>query len=52
MNALELIAAAMYAAPDPCDPDETVSAWPPSHPDDLAWWLSRAQAAVDVLKEL
>ncbi len=25
--------------------------WPPSHPDDLAWWLTRAQAAINAMKE-
>lgn len=57
MDLIERVAAAMYNAPDPCscaacdDPDATVCVWPPSHPIDLAWWLSRAKAAINAIKE-
>ena len=32
MDLIERVAAAMYRAPDPDDPDATVCVWPPSHP--------------------
>ncbi len=48
---IERVAAAMFNAPDPAEPDYTGSQWPPSHPEDLAWWLNLAEAAIDALKE-
>lgn len=51
MDLIERVAAAMYRAPDPDDPDATVCVWPPSHPIDVAWWLSRAEAAINTIKE-
>jgi hypothetical protein len=50
MNQRERIAKAMYEAPDP-DESESSTPWPPSHPEDLAWWLSRADAALGVFEE-
>ncbi|MEW2011514.1 hypothetical protein AB0300_18825 [Microbacterium sp. NPDC078814] len=44
------VAAAMFEAPDPDDPEETVCPWPPNHPGDLAWWISRAQVAINTIK--
>jgi hypothetical protein len=37
---IERVAAAMFG-----------SQWPPSHPEDLAWWLTRAEAAINAMKE-
>lgn len=51
MNMVERVAAAMFNAPDPADPDWVGSQWPPSHPDDRVWWLTRAEAAINALKE-
>lgn len=48
MNLVERVAAAMYETPDPGD-DEVFSTWPPTHPEDLAWWLTRAQTAIDTI---
>lgn len=48
---IERVAAAMFNAPDPAEPDHIGSQWPPSHPEDHAWWLSRAEAAINALKE-
>lgn len=45
------VAAAMFNTPDPTDPEERTYSWPPSHPDDVAWWLTRAQAAINAVKE-
>lgn len=47
---IERVAKAMFEAPDPDDPEETVCPWPPNHPDDLAWWITRAQAAINTIK--
>lgn len=47
---IERVAAAMYEAPAPDDPNTPVSPWPPRHPDDLAWWITRAQAAINTIK--
>ena len=52
MDAVEHVAKAMYEAPAPDEPDAPQTPWPPTHPDDLAWWLTRAQAALEALKEL
>mgnify|MGYP003437599197 FL=1 len=46
------VAAAMYNAPDPNDPDAPSDPWPPSHLNDLAWWMTRAQAAVHTIREM
>lgn len=46
MNQREQIAKAMYEAPDVGD--DQVHPWPPSHPNDVAWWISRADAALAV----
>lgn len=51
MDLINHVAAAMFNAPDPTDPDAPFDPWPPSHPDDLAWWLTRAQAAINAMKE-
>ena len=51
MDMVERVAAAMFEAPDPAEPDAPVTPWPPKHPDDLAWWLTRAQTAINTLKE-
>lgn len=45
------VAAAMYEAPDPAEPEIAKTPWPPTHPEDLAWWLTRAQAAINAIKE-
>ncbi|MGW9268365.1 hypothetical protein [Microbacterium sp. NPDC055599] len=47
---IERVARAMYEAPDPDDPEETICPWPPTQPDDHAWWISRAQVAVNTIK--
>ena len=52
MDLVERVAAAMYEAPDPADPNAPVTTWPPTHPDDLAWWLTRAQAAINAINAL
>lgn len=42
------IARAMYEAPAP---DETEGAvWPPGHPEDVAWWMSRATAVMPMVR--
>jgi hypothetical protein len=47
MDAVE-IARAMYEAPAP---DETEGAvWPPSHPEDVGWWMSRAAAIMPLVR--
>lgn len=46
---IERVAAAMYEAPDPDDPEETICPWPPTQTDDRAWWISRAQVAIRVI---
>ncbi len=52
MNAIvEKVAAAMYEAPAPFEAGEQIPSWPPSHPDDTAWWVSRAVAAIDAVRE-
>jgi len=28
------------------------SQWPPFDPDDLEWWLTRAEAAINAIEEL
>lgn len=45
----ERVARAMFEAPDSYS--DHVSVWPPSHPDDLAFWLSRADAALAALPQ-
>lgn len=45
------VAAAMYNAPDPDEPAAKNLTWPPSHPEDLAWWMTRAEAAINAIKE-
>ncbi|WP_315106271.1 hypothetical protein [uncultured Microbacterium sp.] len=47
---IERVAAAMFEAPAPDEPDAPKTPWPPKHPDDLAWWLSRAQVAVNTIR--
>lgn len=47
---IERVAAAMFNTPDPGE-DEVFSTWPPTHPDDLAWWLNLAEAAIAAMKE-
>lgn len=47
---IERVAKAMFEAPDPDDPEASVCPWPPKHPDDLAWWISRARAAINTLE--
>lgn len=48
---IERVAAAMFNAPDPDEPAAKNLTWPPTHPDDLAWWLTRAEAAINAIKE-
>ena len=43
MGRVERVAKAMYEAPIDGEPD----VWPPEHPDDRAFWISRAVAAFD-----
>lgn len=53
MPLTERVAAAMYDAPDPSDPLHVpADRWPPSHPDDVAWWMTRAQAAINTITEI
>lgn len=40
------VAKTMYEAPYN---NESGSVWPPRHPDDRAWWMTRAQAAVGAM---
>lgn len=47
MGDVERVAKAMYEAPDP-DTGET-SVWPPKHPEDRAWWLAIAEAAIGAI---
>lgn len=47
---IERVAAAMYEAPAPDEPDAPKTPWPPKHPDDRAWWITRAQAAINTIK--
>lgn len=49
MTLVERVAAAMYEAPDP-DGTPSSTTWPPRHPDDRAWWVTRAEAALEALK--
>ncbi|WP_341945677.1 hypothetical protein [Microbacterium sp. LWH11-1.2] len=50
MSLIDRVAAAMYEAPAPDDePGTPVTEWPPAHPEDLAWWITRAQAAIDAV---
>ena len=51
MNLTERVAAAMYETPDPADPNLLVPPWPPTHEEDLAWWLTLAQTAINTIKE-
>jgi hypothetical protein len=45
---IEEIARAMYEAPAP---DETEGAvWPPGHPEDVGWWMSRAAALMPLVR--
>ncbi|QWY84624.1 hypothetical protein QEH34_gp42 [Microbacterium phage Footloose] len=46
---VERVAKAMYEAPAPGEPDAAKTPWPPAHPDDLAWWISRAQVAINTI---
>lgn len=48
---IERVAAAMYVLPDPTDPDAPIAQWPPTHPDDHAWWMAHARAAINAIKE-
>lgn len=43
------VAKAMYEAPAPDEPDAPKTPWPPAHPDDHAWWITRAQAAINTI---
>lgn len=43
------VAAAMYEAPAPDEPNTPKTPWPPKHPDDRAWWITRAQAAINTI---
>lgn len=51
MDLIERVAAAMYTTPDPNDPDAPIAPWPPTHPDDHAWWMTHAKAAINAIKE-
>jgi len=48
---IERVAAAMYVTPDPTEPDYEPKPWPPTHPDDHAWWMAHAKAAINAIKE-
>lgn len=48
---IERVAAAMYVLPDPNEPDYQPKPWPPTHPDDHAWWMAHARAAINAIKE-
>lgn len=48
---IERVAAEMYVLPDPNDPDTPIAPWPPTHPDDHAWWMAHAKAAINAIKE-
>lgn len=48
---IERVAAAMYTTPDPNDPDAPIHPWPPTHPDDHAWWMAHAKAAINAQAE-
>lgn len=39
----------MYEAPYADELAEDVEPWPPSHPEDREWWLSRADAIIPEL---
>lgn len=43
------VAKAMYEAPAYGDP--TVGEWPPEHPEDLEYWLTRADAAIKAMEQ-
>lgn len=45
MDLIERVAKAMYEAPY----EDDACVWPPRHPDDRAWWMTRAQAAVGAM---
>lgn len=45
------VARAMFEAPDPTELGYVASPWPPSHPDDFVWWLTRAKAAINAIEE-
>ena len=45
----ERVAKAMYEAPAYDDP--TVGEWPPEHPEDLEYWLTRADAAIKAMEQ-
>lgn len=47
MNIRERLAKAMYEAPYDNEPAD--AEWPPSHPEDRKWWLSRADAVLPFL---
>lgn len=49
---IEKVAAAMYVLPDPADPDAPIAQWPPTHPDDHAWWMAHARAAINAMPSL
>lgn len=48
---IERVAAAMYVLPDPNEPDAPIHPWPPTHPDDHAWWMAHAKAAINAIEE-
>lgn len=49
---IERVAAAMYVLPDPNEPDYEPSPWPPTHPDDHAWWMAHAKAAINAINAI
>jgi hypothetical protein len=44
------VAAAMYEAPSAIVWYESGRDWPPDHPEDRAWWVERAVAALDATR--
>lgn len=51
VNIRERLAKAMYEAPYADELAEDVEPWPPSHPEDREWWLSRADAVLPILRD-
>lgn len=47
MISTETVAKAMYEHPQ--EGDEFGSAWPPEHPQDVAWWLLMAEVALQTV---
>lgn len=41
-------ARAMYEAPAPDEAEGAV--WPPGHPEDVGWWMSRAAAVMPLVR--